>query len=685
MLSKKNTGFLLVLLLLQFSVSAQDKLKFKFGKVSVEDFDVKSPLIDSSTNAVVIGDVGKSQFVANSNELSFSLIFTQKKRMKIINKNGFDIATVTIPLYVSDNNKAEKLSNLDAYTYNLENGKIVETKVDKSSVFTEKHSKNWIYNKFTFPNLKEGSIIEYSYQVKSDFFFNLQPWTFQGEYPVLWSQYEAGIPEFYQYVTLSQGYQPFFINKIDNSSASYSFVEHESRAESTGFKADNSSKINRFTVDGKMEYHTWVMKDVPALKEEAFTTTLRNSVAKIEFQINAVVFPNSAPHNYMDTWETVASQLMENESFGTLIERPNNWLDKDVNDIVGNASTLQEKSRKIYEYVRDNFTWNNNNSIYVTSNLKDVFKNKTGSVADINMLLIAMLRNQKIEANPIILSTRDNGFTHEFYPLINRYNYLIAKAVIDSKEYYLDATTRQLEFGILPSRTYNGQAREIAKNNAMPVYLVADSLKEMGATYIYISQDDKGSVEGSFKHNFGVYESLKMREKMTKTSQEDLKKALQVEYPEDVTIDNFKLDSLKLLNLPVALNCDLKFKSFEDADIVYFNPMLDDALKNNPFAAAERFYPVEMPYAIDKNYFLTMQIPKGYKVDELPKSARVNFNEDEGMFEYLLSADKDLVQMRCRLLLKKATFLNEDYQSLRDFYAFVVSKEAEQIVFKKVK
>ena len=169
---------LFVFLFFQISVTAQDKLTIKFGKVTPEDFDIKSALIDSSTNAVVVADVGKSEFIANTSELTFSLIFTEKKRIKIINKNGFDAATVTIPLYVS-NNKSEKLEELNAYTYNIENGKVVETKVEKSSVFTEKHSKNWIYKKFTFPALKEGSIIEYSYEVKSDFFFNLQPWTFR--------------------------------------------------------------------------------------------------------------------------------------------------------------------------------------------------------------------------------------------------------------------------------------------------------------------------------------------------------------------------------------------------------------------------------------------------------------------------------------------------------------------------
>jgi uncharacterized protein YfkK (UPF0435 family) len=92
-----------------------------------------------------------------------------------------------------------------------------------------------------------------------------------------------------------------------------------------------------------------------------------------------------------------------------------------------------------------------------------------------------------------------------------------------------------------------------------------------------------------------------------------------------------------------------------------------------------------MPYVSDDVYVLNMEIPKGYVVDELPKSTRIMLNENEGMFEYLISKSEESVQMRCRLQISRANFTNEDYQTLRDFYAFVVKKQSEQIVFKKKK
>lgn len=675
------------ILFLQLNLAAQDKLPIKFGKVTAQDFDVESPLIDSGTNAVVVADVGVSEFMANTSDLTFSLIFKEKKRIKILNKNGFDAATITIPLYVSTSGGGEeRLEELKAYTYNLENGKVTEIKVEKDNIFTENKSKNWKYKKFTFPAIKEGSILEYSYQVKSDFFFNFQPWVFQGEYPVLWSQYEANIPEFFKYVILSQGYQPFYINKNDQSQTSFTFTQRVERSGGTLSDPMVGGGTESFKINGTIDYHTWVMKDVPALKEEPYTTTLRNAIAKIEFQLNQIKYPNSFPKYYLNDWSKVAEDLRTDERFGIPVYRPNNWLDDELALITNGAAGTKEKAKKIYEYVRNNFTCNNNDRMYLTTGLKDVVKNKSGSVADINLLLIAMLRNRDIEAYPVILSTREHGYTHEMYPLIERYNYVVAKVITGNEVYYLDATEPRLCFGKLPLHVYNGHAREITKENAEPVFFTADELKEASVTSVFISNIDKAGVEGLVTKNFGANESFRLRNKIAKTSLADYTKSVKESYGDETEVTGITVDSLKLLDEPVAVKMDIKLKAFENGDdIVYFNPMMGEVIKKNPFAAAKRFYPVEMPYSFDDTYTLFMEVPKGYQVDELPKSVRLNFNEDEGMFEYLVNASGSEIQLRCRLMMKKANFPNEDYESLREFYSFIVKKEAEQIVFKKIK
>jgi hypothetical protein len=107
--------------------------------------------------------------------------------------------------------------------------------------------------------------------------------------------------------------------------------------------------------------------------------------------------------------------------------------------------------------------------------------------------------------------------------------------------------------------------------------------------------------------------------------------------------------------------------------------------KENIFKADKRINPIDMNFAFGETYILDMEIPTGYKVDELPKSVRSNFNENEGFFEYIIINRDGHIQMRCKFQLKKATYAAEDYDSLRDFFGLLVKKQAEQIVFKKIK
>src|ERR1700677_1920255 len=178
---------------------AQDKLPVKFGKVTPDDFMVTAAAVDSSADAVVIADFGNSWFEDNTRG-GFDLYFKRSTRLRILKRTGFDAATIKIPLYIG-NTLSERITGLKASTYTLEDGKVVETKLDSKSVFTDKITRNWIDEKFTFPALKEGAILEYSYTQQSPFLFNLQPWEFQGAYPCLWSEYQVDMPNFYKYVT----------------------------------------------------------------------------------------------------------------------------------------------------------------------------------------------------------------------------------------------------------------------------------------------------------------------------------------------------------------------------------------------------------------------------------------------------------------------------------------------------
>lgn len=650
-------------------LNAQEKSPVKFGRVAPEDFRQSIYSIDSNASAVIIADIGSTQMEGN-NKGGFSLIFKNYRRAHILNKNGYGIGDVSIPI-VTDGDAEEDLVNLKAVTYNLENGKVVETKLEvKSAVFKDKINKKLVIKKFTFPNLREGSIIEYQYTLKSDFIFNLQPWSFQGEYPRLWSEYSVSMPEFYYYVTLTQGYHPFYIKDQKNR------VENFTHSDPGGTRATERTNFSAGVTD-----HRWVMKDVPALKEESFTSALENHIAKIEFQLAELRQPFT-PRNIMGTWTQACTELLKDESFGYALSRDNPWLNDVMAEAIGKAETTLDKARNIYAYVRDHITCTNYNRKYLEQSLRNVLKNRNGNTAEINLLLILMLKKAGIEAEPVMLSTRSHGYAYPMYPLLDRFNYVVAQVSFDGRTYYLDASEPRMGFGKLGTQCYNGHARVI-NPDATALEFTSDSLTERSVTSVFVFTNQKSEMEGSVQHTPGYYASYRLRNKIKEKGMGQLMGDFKKDFSVDVDMLGLHVDSLDMYDDPLHIKYDFVVKGDKE-DILYFNPMLVDAWKENPFKSAQRVYPVEMPFTIDQTYNLQLSVPEGYVTDELPRQLVVKLNEDnDGMFEYRISESNGTISLRSRLRIRRSYFVSEEYEMLREFFNLVVKKHSEQIVFKK--
>jgi hypothetical protein len=663
----------LCLCLLQSYSYAQDKSRVQFGKVASADFAIpSSTFIDSNADAVILSDVGAVHFIGNKNSW-FSYVYKRQTRIKILHKKAIEAATVRIPLYVLEDDP-EKVDKLEAITYNLEGGQVIAVKLDPKDIFEEKEDKNHLRKKFTLPGVKEGSIIEYTYTITSDYNFNLPDWEFQSqEYPCLWSEYQVTIPQALFYVFVRQGVHAFAVDKGSEGHESYKITEKADAGMLGGSDKD-------YYVSANTVAHRWVMKDIPAFHAERYLSTPRNYIDKIDFQLSKT-YNGQEYRDVMNNWKKATEELLTREDFGAPLAADNDWLSDLADKITANSSGALEQARDIYYYVNGHFTCTDHYDKYIKTTLRDVVKKNSGTVGDINLLLIALLHRKGIRADPVVLSTREYGYNLVSYPVLGRMNYVIARVKIYDKVYYLDASHPQLGFGQLAGNCYNGHARIISNTDSGSVYFEADSLKERKTTMVLISTTNK-ELEGTYQSTLGQQESYNMRESVSKTGEAAYFKNIQTAYGEDLEIRNPGIDSLKRPEDPVKIYYEFTLKQPGES-LIYLNPLLGEAWKENPFKAAERKYPVEMPYAMDETYIFSLDIPAGYVADEIPKSARVSLNGDQGMFEYIIAQDNERVQLRCRIKLNKAYFPPEDYSNLREFFGFVVKKESEQIVLKK--
>ena len=344
----------LILCLFSHYYSHAQKSPIKFGEIPLADLKMTVYDRDSSASAVILTDYGEAYVVIASNFTS--LIFERHVRIKILKKEGLKWADASIPLYHVGSDE-ERVTKLKAATYNLENGKLVASPMQKDGIFKEKFNRNINLQKFTLPNVKEGSVIEYVYTVSSEFYYIFPNWQFQYDIPVRWSEYWAMFPEFFIFEKYMQGYiSPTLYEVKDKSST-----------------------------DFNTKGHHWVSKNVPAFKAEPFMTSEDDYVSKINLALSHVNFPNQAVREIMGTWAKLNTELLESENFGKAVTG-SGFLKKRTEEILMGISDPAQKVNAIFNFVQKNFEWDGTKDIYA-DNLKKVFEDKKGTAADINILL----------------------------------------------------------------------------------------------------------------------------------------------------------------------------------------------------------------------------------------------------------------------------------------------------------
>jgi hypothetical protein len=655
-----------VLLLFAHCAFSQKLAQDIFSNVTEADLNNRAYTIDATAPAVVLADVGKTEIINNGKNW-FGFEFNRHKRIHILNSSAYNLANVEIHLY-ADGENSERLLSIKATTYNLENGKIREAKLDKNSVYTVRVNKNNILKKFTLPAVKEGSIIDIEYSIRSDYLFNLAPWTFQNEVPTLWSEYKLALPEFLGYVFLRQGFHSYFINEKNDRVVNFRVSDERGTGTTQGLN---------FTAT--ITDYRWAMKDVPALRKENFVSSPINYISKIDFQLSGYRYPLTEKE-IMPGWKETAGQLLEREDFGKYLTENETWIEPLIKLIITDSVDHLDVARKVYTYVRDNFVCTDYNALYTTQSLRNVVKTKKGNVAELNLLLTALLKNQGLSVAPVILSTRDNGFAYKEYAVLDRFNYAVCRAEIEGKVFFLDASRPLLGFGKLPHECFNGWARVI-DTAATAIDLSPDLLKEKKLTSLVLVANEN-SWMGNFMQQLGDYYSYDIRTQVKKRGEEDYFENLRESFGSATKTEVSKIDSLKLYDQPVKLKYQFT-KPIEAGDFLYINPLFGEA-KQNPFNADNRSYPVEMPYTMDETYLATIYIPEKYSVESLPKSIKVKLNEDEGSyFEYAIEKQGNMILLRSVIKLDRAYYAPAEYDLLRRFFGMIAEKHKEGIVLKK--
>jgi hypothetical protein len=566
-------------------------------------------------------------------------------RVKIYDKDkAEDWLNLEIPLYQNGSDQ-ETVSKMKAFTYNLENGVAVPTKVDKSSKYKSKESKYVSITKFAFPNVKNGSVIEYQYEVTSPFLFIVPEIMIETDTPSLYTEYVLDSP----------------------SNIAYN-VNY------TGFLNPKYREVEERTMYG-MNYRTYRFgyENVKGFKTEKFVNNDKNYRTKISAELHSTNFRELKL--YSSSWEQIKQRLYENEDFGGELKKTKLAKENMPANISGITDEV-EKANAVFNYVKNTFTWNKDRGIYTEDGIKKMLETKTGNAAEINLFLVMMLREAGIKADPLTISTVSNGLINIASPNVSNMNFVIAAIQTKDGFHLYDATSKQSSIDQLPPRDWNQFGILINKEKVQQLSMI-----NAKTSFTYLTAEakinDDGSISGDYSdRDTGTYAMF------SKESYDDNNDKYKKQYKENFAIDFTSIDSKVLEN--GDFESKMKFSSDNLIDKIgkkmIINPMLFLNKNSNEFdQTEERKYLIDFTSPFTRIKKIILEIPEGYTIEEMPKNKKIVTDDKEIEYSYIVEQKGNKLEVISTTKVMSPNYPKEYYPAFKQIWG-VASKQENQVI-----
>lgn len=608
---------LVILLLVSSAIKAQEP-------VTMQELQMKQCFFDSTADALIL--FAKGETVVDF----FSTSGTVVKyffRIKIFKKSAIQEWSNIIL-----DSKKHEITKITGTTYNFENGKIIETSIEKASIYEGSYDKNLMARRIPMPNVKEGSIVEYSYVQRSRDHY-LPSWTFQRTIPTLYSEYEIRVP---------------------------------TEAFSTDLRGIFKPKIHEVKYNGK--YQRWVMEELPAFKAEPL-------MPHKDIYVSKVVFWSKE-----NDWSKVNTNILTSAGFGGILYKRSKTLREISKEVIGDEKNPMDIIKRASVWIKSNIEWTAYCD-YFSDEPEEIIKRKKGSSGDINLLLAAMLIESGLDVETVILSTKDNGFIFEERPSEYQFNYIVCLAHVNKKDIFLDATEKLLAYNLLPSRCLNYKGFVISKTNPRWIALPATGKDKVNITEDITIEKDlsaTGTIT-TMADEYGAFNlrSLKSTEPNFKNPLVANQAALLKDYTTYTNTDQYDKPFVIGDSLQEITNIQ------NSGDKIYIDPFADLILTDNPFLALTREFPVEFETPIDNFKMVNITVPENYEIEEVPKSGGITIPGNAARFVYNVTVSGQRINLAARYQINNPYILQYEYPALRELYSQMLAKQSEKIVLIK--
>jgi hypothetical protein len=436
-------------------------------------------------------------------------------------------------------------------------------------------------------------------------------------------------------------------------------------------------------VPGDNKLWIWEMNNVPGIETETYMPSFADISKKL-------VITSIPDWSYVANWYSDLSNIKVKADFE---------IKEKVQELFKGRDKMSdlEKAKLIYNYIEENYSYSDVpflHSALTPQRASRTLDSRLGDCKDLAVLFTSMAKEAGLDANLVLVDTRDQGDKDLDLPCIG-FNHCIAQLRAGGKNYYVELTDKNLPFGSMPYNLINANGLVIPKDGLPTTAGNLLKLNTPDRVQNTINRTTSVRVTGTAvdvirKARLAGAETSAIRARFQNLSREDREKQIL----QDLT-NEFKYSlSLKSLNL-------FKIDKLEDSIQTDFNFTLSnyvgeiagmnvislpwsDTYSSLEFVGLEkRSYPLNLwqvsltPY--DREV-MTLTLPAGKKWLSFPRNVNYTCSALSYSLNYELRADKVIVTREVKYL-KDQVSVNE-YPAFRDVVHKMAEADKKQIAFK---
>jgi hypothetical protein len=643
-----------VIILAGLQVAAQTiPINKRWGKVSKEEVEMTEYQLDTAATALILFE--KKHVTVDFNSTGdIGQTIDVHKRIKILKEDGIDWGDFVIMRYLSSTAR-ESVLGIEVVTYNMENGKVVTTKMSKDFIYEEEYSSNYHKISFYAQDVKVGSVIEVKYKVTSDIYWTIDDIYFQKTIPVNMSEVEVRVPGMFT-----------FNKKLRGSH----HVDYETDIEPRSI--------------GAYQYEMGVDKfrtvDVPAFKYEPYIYYHDQFFLAASYDIRSLNIPGSMTQEYGVTWGDVDVSYRDSDIMTRF--RSHCHFKDQVDALPKDATDDPARIASAVTLVKDNVVWNERYRV-TPEPLAQVVKARSGSNADINCLIAGCLREMGYTVDMVFVKFRTSGHLLDFQPERFPFDTFILKVTAeDGSEYFLDGGSNHAYINVLPPDFLVPNARMIKYSGTGHWVDLTKLSRNSTVQTISATLTDDMRLQGSYVAKYTGVRSYAAKENYADYADEDAYIS-DIESDYGVEIDEAAFKEAK----DYSASTSVEFTFYKDldtaGDYIYVNPFLERFHSADSFQSIDREYPLDFPSAYAITYLFTFTIPEGYAVDQLPENKSFRFDPIGSNVRCISAVRGNTVQVSYSFTLGKMFCEVAHYKDLRTYWQYLAEIYDSVLVLKK--